>query len=288
MINMPKHNSNLVMGPSGLSATVLMSDYADEPYGYRIQRSMGRPDWLITYTTGGEGIYRLGETTYRCRPGNVVLLGPGAEHDYATATIRRNWQFFWAHFVPERHWRQWLALPEVAPGLSVAQVENQLVGHRLKTAFERLVQDNRNPDPFQELLSLNALEEVLILVSQQYQIGRVRPMDARIGEVLRQISDNFQEPLTVTALAESVALSPSRLAHLFREQTGETPIQTLLKMRLWQASRLLEFTPHPVGEIAREVGFQSAYYFSRQFKAHYGLSPTAYRNAVARPVKPTP
>ena len=224
--------------------------------------------------------------TRKCHPGDVVLVGPGTEHDYATATGGRNWQFFWAHFIPEWHWRQWMGLPEVAPGLFIAPVENQVVGHRLETAFERLVQDNRNPDPFQELLALNALEEVLILVSQQYRAGLARPVDARIGAVLRQISDNFQNPLTVATLAETVALSPSRLAHLFREQTGESPIQALLKMRLWQATRLLEFTPRPVGEIAREVGFQSAYYFSRQFKTHYGLSPTAYRRAVTRPAKP--
>ena len=286
MINAPDYDSNLVVGPTGLSAAVLMSDYANESYGYRIQRPTGRPDWLITYTTGGQGKYQLEQTTHKCQPGDVVLIKPGAEHDYATATDEQSWQFYWAHFIPEWHWRQWLGLPELAPGLFVASIENHLTGRRLESAFERLVRDNRDPGPFRELLSLNALEEVFILVAQQYQTGLASPMDPRIGEVLRQISYNFQKRLTVTALAKSVALSPSRLAHLFKEQTGEPLMQTLLNMRLWQASRLLEFTPRPVGEIAHEVGFQSVYYFSRQFKVHYGVSPTAYRSATIQAIKP--
>ena len=48
---------------------------------------------------------------------------------------------------------------------------------------------------------------------------------------------------------------------------------------LRQAARLLLFTALGIEEVARQVGFQSAFYFSRQFKQHYGLSPSAYRLA---------
>jgi transcriptional regulator GlxA family with amidase domain len=70
------------------------------------------------------------------------------------------------------------------------------------------------------------------------------------------------------------------VAHLFKEATGESIMATLLKLRLSQARRLLEFTNRPVGEIARSVGFQSSFHFSRQFKSFYGLSPQIYRKEI--------
>ena len=57
---------------------------------------------------------------------------------------------------------------------------------------------------------------------------------------------------------------------------------TLTRLRLSQARRMLEFTNRPVGEIARSVGFQSSYHFSRQFKSSFGLSPQIYRTSFNR------
>jgi AraC family transcriptional regulator of arabinose operon len=95
--------------------------------------------------------------------------------------------------------------------------------------------------------------------------------------VLQVLSQRYPEPLSVAGLAGLVGLSPSRLTHLFKETVGASIVQTVLQLRLRQAARLLEFTDLTVAEIAAQVGFESAFYFSRQFKAHYGVSPSTYR-----------
>ncbi|MBC8074887.1 MAG: helix-turn-helix transcriptional regulator, partial [Chloroflexales bacterium] len=88
------------------------------------------------------------------------------------------------------------------------------------------------------------------------------------------------DPVNVAALAREIGLSPSRLSHLFKQQVGSSIVETALALRLRQAARLLAFTQHPVATIAHEAGFQSAFYFSRQFKAYYGQSPSAYRKRM--------
>ena len=57
-------------------------------------------------------------------------------------------------------------------------------------------------------------------------------------------------------------------------------MQALLSVRMRQAARLLEYSTLGVAEIAAEVGFESAFYFSRQFRARFGVSPTSYRQAA--------
>jgi AraC family transcriptional regulator of arabinose operon len=260
-----------------LPAAVFMCDHYTEPIGYYTSRSKGRTDWLITYTVAGEGRYRLGGVVQFCRPGDVVLLAPGAIHDYGTSPEANVWDFYWAHFIPPVHWQPWLNLPEVLPGLRLFFIKNQRVRGRLTDAFERLLQDHRSQADFREILSLNALEEILILTAQAYVAAFKSNLDPRVEEVLRQLTERLSESVSVQELAEAVSLSPSRLAHLFKEQIGDSIVNTLTRFRLQEASRLLEFTDQNVAEIAQSVGFQSQFHFSRQFKAHYGVSPTTYR-----------
>jgi AraC family transcriptional regulator of arabinose operon len=103
-------------------------------------------------------------------------------------------------------------------------------------------------------------------------------MDPRVSEVLHALMHRMSESHSVAALAQAVNLSPSRLAHMFKEQVGDSIIDTLNKIRLRQAARLLRFTTRQVGEVARDVGFQDPFYFTKQFKAFYGTSPSEFRS----------
>jgi AraC family transcriptional regulator of arabinose operon len=134
----------------------------------------------------------------------------------------------------------------------------------------------------QRELALNGLEEVLLLaVHENAQTGR-RPPDPRVERVLELISHDLAAPHSLVTLAAEVGLSPSRLAHLFKHELGDSVTNTVLTLRLRQAARLLEYTSRRVGAIAGDVGFSSAFYFSRQFHRHFGLSPRAYRARMAR------
>jgi AraC family transcriptional regulator, arabinose operon regulatory protein len=58
----------------------------------------------------------------------------------------------------------------------------------------------------------------------------------------------------VTALAEAARLSPSGLAHLFKAEIGQSPVRFVQETRLKEAAKLIELTPAPVAEVARQVG----------------------------------
>lgn len=79
------------------------------------------------------------------------------------------------------------------------------------------------------------------------------------------------------ALAREANLSPSRFAHLFREQIGMTPRHYAETARLDRVSQLLERTTLSIKEITTRTGFASPFYLSTRFKQHTGVSPTRYR-----------
>ena len=256
---------------------ILVANHFRASYGYRVRRPAGTRDWLLTLTLAGAGCYCLADQTYQCRAGDLLLLEPGAVHDYATLNREEPWEFYWVHFLSRPHWGEWMQLPECMPGLRGVTIDNVLLKQRVEPAFIRLLAELRNSTRFQIDLAANALEEILICIAQHTACSKPPALDSRIDTVLHWLNIHYSEPITINALAHQVSLSPSRLSHLFKEQVGRSIIETMLSIRLHQTERLLQYTSLHVGEIAQEVGFQSASYFSRQFKTRYGLSPEAYR-----------
>jgi AraC family transcriptional regulator of arabinose operon len=256
---------------------ILVADRFAQALGYSVNRPYGTHDWLITYTITGLGSYRLAGQTFRCAAGDVMILEPGTVHDYATASADEPWRFYWSHFWPREQWSAWLQIQEVVRGLRMISLDDEIVQMRLIACWERLIVDSHGVTPWQKALALNALEEILILLAQQEARAGASAYDSRVESALQYLNQHFHEPVTVETLAATVALSPSRLAHLFKAQIGSSIVATLLDIRLRQAARLLLFTSLTIDEVAQQVGFQSIFYFSRRFKAHYGMSPSAYR-----------
>ena len=157
----------------------------------------------------------------------------------------------------------------------LSHLETSGARERARRTFLRLRADALATGDLSRELALNGLEEVLLLAVREGAGGR--PVDPRVRKVLDLISSDLAADYDVPGLAREVALSPSRLSHLFKEEVGEPVMGAVIRLRLNQAARLLEHTVDDIGAIAREVGFGSPYYFSRQFRRHFGMSPRQYR-----------
>ncbi|HEY8228286.1 MAG TPA: helix-turn-helix transcriptional regulator [Pyrinomonadaceae bacterium] len=107
-------------------------------------------------------------------------------------------------------------------------------------------------------------------------------MDRRIEVVISRMEDHPAKAWETSELADLVNLSASRLRHLFKQETGTTPAQYLKTIRLRHAAILLRTTFMSIKEIAMSVGLTTASYFVREFRKSYGMTPTAFRNSVAR------
>jgi transcriptional regulator GlxA family with amidase domain len=104
------------------------------------------------------------------------------------------------------------------------------------------------------------------------------PRGSELEPLLRWLEDNAAKDLTLDDIAAFAGLSTRTLNRHFREQTGTTPLQWLLRARVRQAQYLLESTTYPVERIAAQVGFGSPTAFRDRFKRVVGTSPNAYRS----------
>jgi len=106
---------------------------------------------------------------------------------------------------------------------------------------------------------------------------------ARINRVVDHIDTHLAEPLDLTTLAQIAHFSPWHFHRLFQAMTGETLAERVRRRRLEvAASRLLGTPPQPALTVALDVGFGSAEVFTRAFKAHFGVTPSAWRRGAWR------
>jgi len=99
----------------------------------------------------------------------------------------------------------------------------------------------------------------------------------RLAPLLEWMNKNLDQSIDVNALAERVRMSPRTFARRFREQTGTTPLQWLLTVRVRRAQELLETTRRSIDDIALRCGFDSPVTFRTRFRGLVGISPRAYR-----------
>ncbi|GAA3195095.1 MULTISPECIES: GlxA family transcriptional regulator [Streptomyces] len=102
-----------------------------------------------------------------------------------------------------------------------------------------------------------------------------------LAEVRAFALAHLGEPLTVSALAARVGMSPRSFARRFAAATGTTPLRWLVDHRIAAAQKLLERTDLPMPEVARRSGFGSEVTMRQHFASRLATSPRAYRASFA-------
>lgn len=91
------------------------------------------------------------------------------------------------------------------------------------------------------------------------------------------IQEHLHQKLSLEMLAQQVDFSPYHFARLFRQTTGESPHQFILRQRISTAERLLVETTFPLAQVASAVGIPNQSHFTQLFKRHVGVTPLVYR-----------
>ena len=115
-----------------------------------------------------------------------------------------------------------------------------------------------------------------LLVARLADTADAELPDARVQKIIAYASARLDNPITLSAAAKSVGLSPGRMRHLFVEQTG-LPFRTyLLWLRITKAVGLFA-GGSSLTEAAHEAGFADSAHFSRTFRRMFGIPAAALR-----------
>ncbi len=233
----------------------------------------------------GEGVHYMNAIPYDVKPGYFFLLLPGDYHRYA---LNINTSFFIYNIKIDSHYMDkeiMQTLMEMQRPFAVYLSNGVLkkIEDEMQLLQKMCMATKRN-----EIFIKNIAERIVILlieeiskkgsfVSENYE-GINSAQMQNIRNVISYVEKHYAKNLTAEKMAEIINVTPQYFSNFFVNGTGMTFKKFLTRVRLYNATILLETTNLTVKEIAYRVGFSSQTYFSRVFTRFFGKSPQAYKN----------
>jgi AraC-like DNA-binding protein/mannose-6-phosphate isomerase-like protein (cupin superfamily) len=241
---------------------------------------------------GGHGIHTIDGVDYPVSAGDVFLLQGFVEHHFKE---RHKLEFYNVMFDPSR-----LELPENElrriPGYQVVFLlePNYRKRHNFKSRLhldrtvlaqtekmaEAMLAEAENKAPGWAPALLGQLLNLIVFLARQYsETGKTTQGKAllRIAEIISRLENAPTKNWNLDKLAAAARMSKNNFLLVFKDATGQSPIDYLLSLRLQRAAELLRTTNMRICEIAFECGFNDSNYFSRQFRRRFDTTPMQYR-----------
>lgn len=159
--------------------------------------------------------------------------------------------------------------------ISVDAVTRHTENSRIAKIMNRCAELDLWKRPNEKMLLDLYLNELMVQLSLMKEASE--DIDKPFTRMLNYIQRNYRKNITLSNVAESVHLSPSYAAKLFKKNAGVRCCDYINSVRLAEACGMLINTNMKIAQIADEVGYKSQYYFARQFKKEYGMTAVQYR-----------
>jgi len=106
--------------------------------------------------------------------------------------------------------------------------------------------------------------------------------DARVQAGIDFMNANFHRKIALDEIAQVVNSSSANFSHLFKMETGITPVEYLIRLRMKKARELLKSTFLSVKQVMAASGYNSKSHFTRHFKRRFSVTPSEYRKRHQR------
>lgn len=242
--------------------------------------------YQVLFLLSGRIMYQVGDKKYEVFKGGIIVLNTLEEHSLEVL-----------EYPYERY------IVQIAPTF----FQNEVKYPEIISIFIR------RPANFSHLLSLtepvwNGLYELFIEMEREYK-GKRSYWEMYVGAELRKLfitifrecaevlssmkmsssseiackvmnylEHHYTEDISLDSIAAALYLNKNYIAHVFKDETGNSPMYYAISLRMGRAKALLMETNESITDIAIKCGYSDFTYFSKQFKKFTGYSPRTFRS----------
>ncbi|GGH09323.1 helix-turn-helix domain-containing protein [Paenibacillus segetis] len=259
----------------------------DQDWKYPLHK---HPLFEVNLVLSGTQEMTVNRTSYIQKPGDIILLGPGDEHE-SRAIGRENMTYYCLHFdVDERALRELLCRNK-----TYFHASNSELAAAIRPPLDKLIrltQDEGAERVESRMITLSALFELFAGISGTLSkwdhgnaVSRMSQAASQIASRLERAVDEAEEQSmsehdveTIESIAAEIGYSMSSVNRMFTAVYGVSPRQYMSTLMLKKSKLLLMDTELTIEVISAKLGYKNIAHFSRQFKRWTGESPSSFRS----------
>lgn len=229
--------------------------------------------WTLTYGISGQLHTVVDGYDLTVGPGDLVLCPPGR---------------FSMRYAREGQSAAYLSAVFEAEGDALAPLAGQVLdAGELAPVLALMAAEARRPDCDAALVGHLLSAVTLMLCRQAAHVPVPQEADrpqhgenAIIRRAQQYISVHLREKLSVTLVARHIDVSPSYMTALFHKHLDISPGEYIRRAKLQESKQLIQEGNLNFTEIAAALEYSTVHHFSRQFKEHFGITPTQYAKST--------
>lgn len=243
-------------------------------------------DYDLWYVLSGKGQLTLNGKVFSVQHGSCFIIRPG-DNVTASQDADDRLTLIYIHF----------HLFDIFTGQPISSTSDALPPRHnfvkdvylIESYLNRMLEFDGDDDIYSQEQFNCLMKLVLIYLCSQHakttEVSSVSHKNKQsLRKIMQYIKDNITSRIEHDELASLVDLSPRYLNRIFKQYTGTSLKEFMTRTRLERAVHLLTETSMNVEQVAETLGYSDIYFFSKQFKQHYGTPPSHYRSKIKAPI----
>ncbi|MDN4603239.1 AraC family transcriptional regulator [Paenibacillus sp. F6_3S_P_1C] len=243
----------------------------------------------IHYFIQGDATFLIGDRIYKPLPGDMFIFRGGVPHRINPSreiVYKRSFVNF-----TELMLLDMLGMSQLDNLMSIFRHANGLLVHWSLEEREYIIgifkgikeEMDAGNTGYKTMVKLSLTQLLLRIYRKMSSERSVNPSlcssqkQTSVSRVLHYLNQNYTENVSLDDLSKILHLNKYYICHSFKETTGYTISNYVIRKRVAEAKKLLLSTDTPILSISETLGFNTPVYFSRAFKQYVGVSPQLFR-----------
>lgn len=246
----------------------------------------------FTYMYECKGEYLVDDKRYNVKSGDVILFPPGCKHGELIPTGEQ-----FNIFVIGLEGFDFSSIPDFYHnyGTRTPFIDCGDFSHSISSICEEIRKEILSAELGYRHIIKALIEKLFILLIRSKSCKYFHKYIAReqlcidysdkksiVDRTKYYIDFYYSSKISLEDIAHNIYLSPAYLIKIFKEITGETPINYLIKVRINKAKELLLQEKGSLADVSEMVGYEDVVHFSKLFKKYTGYSPKQYVKSVIK------
>ncbi len=248
--------------------------YPQARHHYR-ERPSGSSQYILIYCVDGKGEISLNKTLHTVPADHFFIIPAGMSHAYHSDE-QNPWSIYWIHFsgLKSINYSRFACQP-----LPIERSKTSRINDRIDL-FSEIFRNLDRGFSIETLEYVNlCLPHLLASFTHLSQFRLIKESGEKdpVAQSINFMLESLTKKLKLDEIAAETSLSASHFSRLFVNRTGHSPIDYFIQLKIQRACRLLDNSGWMIADVAREMGFDDQFYFSKVFRKVMGMSPGEYR-----------